>query len=63
MSLDLLGGSLVKLPLTLPLQSGDSLVLKRAFAERPQVAPLVAELRQRLQVIQQRWHEIRLYSP
>jgi len=63
MSLDLLGGSLVKLPLTLPLQSGDSLVLKRAFAERPQVALLVAELKQRLQVIQQRWPEIRLYSP
>jgi len=58
MTLDLLGGSLVKLPLTLPLESGDVLVCKREFAERPQVELLTERLREHVQELRQRWPEI-----
>lgn len=60
MSLELLGGSMVKLPLSLPLESGDALVLKRGFAERPQVTQLLERFQEPLRAMKQRWPEIRV---
>ena len=44
-----IAGALVRLPLTLPLQSGEALVVPRRWSEHPRLLALAALLRRRLQ--------------
>ncbi len=47
LSLEVSGGSLCRLPLALPYQSGDALVVRREFGQHPRLQALLAELHDR----------------
>jgi len=53
-------GQLVRLPLRLPLASGEALVLRRDWGEHPRALALAAELRQRLEPWAARHPELQL---
>jgi DNA-binding transcriptional LysR family regulator len=55
-------GTLVRLPLRLPLASGEALVLRREWADHPRSRSLVELLRQRLQPWARRFPELVLTS-
>ncbi len=58
-----IAGPLVRLPLQLPIVSGEALVLRREWAHTPQVAALAALLRQRLQPWAARYPELVITPP
>jgi hypothetical protein len=58
MSLEISGGGLHRLPLDLPIRSGDALIVKRAFASSPSIAALRQTLLERLAPIAARHPEI-----
>lgn len=55
-----IAGALVRLPLTLPVQSGEALVVRREWAEHPRLAALAALLRRRLQPWAERHPELEI---
>lgn len=55
-----IAGTLVRLPLTLPLQSGEALVVLRRWAEHPRLLALAALLRRRLQPFAERHPELEI---
>jgi DNA-binding transcriptional LysR family regulator len=55
-----IAGALVRLPLTLPVQSGEALVVRRAWAEQPRLQALAALLRQRLEPWARRHPELEI---
>ncbi len=60
LSLEISGGSLVKLPLNLPFSSGDAVVVRREFTAHPEVRALCDVLRSRLKIFADRYADIRL---
>lgn len=60
MSLELCGDSLLRLPLDLPIRSGDALVIKREFEGSEPIALLHQTLLQRLEPLAARHPEIRI---
>lgn len=55
-------GALLRLPLQLPIHSGEALVLRRPWAKHPAIATLTALLHQRLQPLAARHPELVLVS-
>jgi DNA-binding transcriptional LysR family regulator len=60
LSMEISGGSLVRLPLDLPFLSGESIVVRREFSEHPEMAALCHLLVSRLGVFSARYPEIKL---
>ena len=60
LSLELSGAALKQLPLDLPIQSGEALVVRRDFYETPQFRQLAQTLHGRLRALAQRLPEIRM---
>ena len=57
-----IAGTLIRLPLTLPVWSGEALVVPRRWAEHPRLQALAALLRQRLQPWADRHPELEILS-
>ena len=57
------GGDLVRLPLELPFRSGDALVVRRSFADHPQLQALQRHLLARLRALAQGQPELRVIEP
>lgn len=55
-----IAGALVHLPLTLPVQSGEALVVRRCWADEPRLLELAALLRERLQPWARRFPELQI---
>ena len=53
-------GALVRLPLTLPVRSGEALVVRRKWADEPRLRQLATLLRQRLEPWAQRYPELEI---
>ena len=60
LSIEISGGSLVRLPLGLPFLSGESIVVHREFAEHPETTALCDLLMSRLEIFSARYPEIKL---
>ena len=60
LSIEISGGSLVRLPLDLPFLSGESIVVHREFAEHPEMTALCDLLMSRLEIFSARHPEIKL---
>jgi len=60
LSMEISGGSLVRLPLELPSLSGEALVVRRDFAEHPEIISLRDFLTSRLEPFSARYPEIQL---
>jgi DNA-binding transcriptional LysR family regulator len=60
LSMEISGGSLVRLPLELPSLSGEALVVRRDFAEHPEIISLRDFLTSRLEPFFGRYPEIQL---
>jgi hypothetical protein len=60
LSMEVSGGSLVRLPLELPFLSGESIVVRREFSEHPEMAALCQLLVSRLEILSTRYPEIKL---
>lgn len=60
LSMEISGGSLAKLPLELPFLSGDALVVRREFAEHPEITSLRDLITSRLEPFSARYPEIQL---
>jgi hypothetical protein len=60
LSMEISGGSLVRLPLELPFLSGESIVVRREFSEHPEMAALCHLLVSRLEIFSARYPEIKL---
>ena len=58
MSLETCGDSLRRLPIDLPIRSGDALIMKREFADSPQITTLRKTLLRRLEPLAARHPEI-----
>ena len=60
LSIEISGGSLVRLQLDLPFLSGESIVVHREFAEHPEMTALCDLLMSRLEIFSARHPEIKL---
>ena len=60
LSMEISGGSLVRLPLELPFVSGESLVVRREFFNHPEMTALCKLLVSRLEIFSARYPEIKL---
>ena len=60
LSMEISGGSLVRLPLDLPFLSGESIVIHREFAEHPEMTALCNLILSRLEIFSARYPEIKL---
>ena len=60
LSMEISGGSLVRLPLQLPFLSGESIVVRREFADHPEMTALCKSLVSRLEIFSARYPEIEL---
>lgn len=60
LSMEISGGSLVRLPLKLPFVSGESIVVRREFFDHPEMAALCKLLVSRLEFFSARHPEIKL---
>lgn len=62
LSMEINGGELVRLPLNLPFDSGEAVVVHRDFAADPELQALVQHLQQRLHYLARGIPELRLIS-
>jgi len=60
LSMEISGGSLARLPLELPFLSGEALVVRREFAEHPEIRSLRDLMMSRLETFSARYPEIQL---
>ena len=60
LSMAISGGSLVRLPLNLPFLSGESIVIRREFAEHHEASSLLGSIMSKLESLSSKYPEIRL---
>jgi DNA-binding transcriptional LysR family regulator len=60
LSMEVSGGGLVELPLQLPFNSGESLVVRKEFAEHPETIGLCKIILSRLELLAMKYPEIKL---
>jgi len=63
LSLEVSGGQLVRLPLELPFRSGEALVVRREYADQPELLALQHCLQQRLEQLARRHPDLRPLTP
>lgn len=63
LSMAISGGELVRLPLELPFRSGEALVVRREFADQPELRNLQRQLLDRLRLLADLHPELRVLEP